>query len=34
MYKDAAEVRRQIAEFGLARVVDEVRPYGCLMAGD
>jgi RNA-splicing ligase RtcB len=33
-YKDAAEVRQQIAEFGLARVVDEIRPYGCLMAGD
>ena len=33
-YKDAEEVRQQIAEFGLARVVDEIRPYGCLMAGD
>jgi tRNA-splicing ligase RtcB len=33
-YKDAEEVKRQIAEFGLARVVDEIRPYGCLMAGD
>lgn len=33
-YKDAEEVKRQMAEFGLARVVDEIRPYGCLMAGD
>ena len=33
-YKDAAEVRRQIDEFKLATTVDEIRPYGCLMAGD
>ncbi|MEJ7667101.1 MAG: RtcB family protein [Hymenobacter sp.] len=33
-YKDAEEVKRQIAEFDLARVVDEIRPYGCLMTGD
>jgi len=33
-YKDAATVRRQTEEFGLARVVDEVQPYGCIMAGD
>ncbi|MGI4835007.1 MAG: RtcB family protein [Janthinobacterium lividum] len=33
-YKNAAEVRQQIAEFNLARVVDEIHPYGCLMAGD
>ena len=33
-YKNSQEVRQQIAEFGLARVVDEIRPYGCLMAGD
>jgi RNA-splicing ligase RtcB len=33
-YKNAAEVKRQIAEFGLARTVDEIRPYGCIMAGD
>jgi len=33
-YKNAAEVKRQITEFGLARTVDEIRPYGCIMAGD
>jgi RNA-splicing ligase RtcB len=33
-YKNAAEVKRQIAEFGLARTVDEIQPYGCIMAGD
>jgi len=27
-------VQRQIAEFKLARTVDEIRPYGCIMAGD
>jgi tRNA-splicing ligase RtcB len=33
-YKNAAEVKRQISEFKLARTVDEIRPYGCIMAGD
>lgn len=33
-YKNAASVRAQIAEYGLADVVDEVLPYGCIMAGD
>jgi tRNA-splicing ligase RtcB len=33
-YKNASEVKRQIAEFGLADIVDEVIPYGCIMAGD
>ena len=33
-YKNAEEVKRQITEFGLATVLDEVRPYGCIMAGD
>jgi RNA-splicing ligase RtcB len=33
-YKDAASVRRQIEYFGLADIVDEVMPYGCIMAGD
>lgn len=33
-YKNAAAVRSQIDEFGLAEVVDEVVPYGCIMAGD
>jgi tRNA-splicing ligase RtcB (3'-phosphate/5'-hydroxy nucleic acid ligase) len=33
-YKSAAAVRQQIGQFGLAEVVDEVLPYGCIMAGD
>jgi tRNA-splicing ligase RtcB (3'-phosphate/5'-hydroxy nucleic acid ligase) len=33
-YKNAAAVRRQIGEFGLAEVVDEIRPIGSVMAGD
>jgi RNA-splicing ligase RtcB len=33
-YKNADTVRRQIEHFGLAEVVDEVLPYGCIMAGD
>lgn len=33
-YKNAATVRRQIASFGLADVVDEIMPIGCIMAGD
>jgi len=33
-YKDAEEVKRQITEFDLAIILDEIRPYGCIMAGD
>lgn len=33
-YKDADAVRSQIEKFGLAEVVDEVLPYGSIMAGD
>lgn len=33
-YKNAAAVRDQMAEFGLGSVIDEVLPYGCIMAGD
>jgi tRNA-splicing ligase RtcB len=33
-YKNAASVRAQIARFALAEIVDEVLPYGCIMAGD
>jgi len=33
-YKSAATVRRQIADFGLAEVVDTIEPVGCIMAGD
>lgn len=33
-YKNADTVRSQMDEFGLGRVIDEVMPYGCIMAGD
>lgn len=33
-YKNAAAVRAQMDEFGLGTVIDEVMPYGCIMAGD
>ena len=33
-YKNAAAVRRQIEHYELAEIVDEVLPYGCIMAGD
>ncbi|MEL6235240.1 MAG: RtcB family protein [Pseudomonadota bacterium] len=33
-YKNAAEVRRQIAQFQLAEIVDEVLPFGAIMAGN
>lgn len=33
-YKNAAAVRSQIEHYGLAEIVDEVLPYGCIMAGD
>lgn len=33
-YKNATTVRNQMEEFGLGEVVDEVMPYGCIMAGD
>ena len=33
-YKNAATVRAQISEFGLADIVDEIQPFGCIMAGD
>jgi RNA-splicing ligase RtcB len=33
-YKNAAAVKRQIAEFGLAEIVEEIAPIGCIMAGD
>ncbi len=33
-YKNAASVRKQMDEFGLGNVVDEVMPYGSIMAGD
>ncbi|MFP2995189.1 RtcB family protein [Spongiivirga sp. MCCC 1A20706] len=33
-YKNAEAVRNQMEEFGLGTVIDEVMPYGCIMAGD
>jgi len=33
-YKNAASMRAQIADYGLAEVVDTVLPYGNIMAGD
>lgn len=33
-YKNAATVRSQMEQFGLGEVIDEVMPYGCIMAGD
>ncbi|MCB0634858.1 MAG: RtcB family protein, partial [Lewinella sp.] len=33
-YKNAQAVREQMKEFGLGTVLDEVIPYGCIMAGD
>jgi RNA-splicing ligase RtcB len=33
-YKNADAVKAQIAEFGLAEVVEEIMPYGSIMAGE
>lgn len=33
-YKDASKVKAQISRFGLATVVGEIQPRGCIMAGD
>jgi RNA-splicing ligase RtcB len=33
-YKDATKVKAQIAQFGLAHVVGEIQPRGCIMAGE
>jgi RNA-splicing ligase RtcB len=33
-YKDGPDVRRQMESMKLARVVDEIMPYGAIMAGD
>jgi len=32
-YKNAENVKNQIIKFGLGEVVDEILPYGCIMAG-
>ncbi len=33
-YKNADMVKRQMKELGLGEVLDEIMPYGCIMAGD
>ncbi|MBO2007527.1 RtcB family protein [Hymenobacter negativus] len=33
-YKNAEDVKRQITQFNLATIIDEIQPYGCIMAGD
>ena len=33
-YKNAENVKNQIVKFGLGEIVDEIMPYGCIMAGD
>lgn len=33
-YKNAKTVRAQMEAYGLGNVIDEVMPYGCIMAGD
>lgn len=33
-YKDATKVKAQIARFALASVIGEIRPRGCIMAGE
>ena len=33
-YKNAQNVRSQMEDYNLGKVIDEVMPYGCIMAGD
>ena len=33
-YKNAETLRKQMKDFSLGEVLDEVMPYGCIMAGD
>lgn len=33
-YKNADTVKKQMEEFQLGNIVDEIMPYGCIMAGD
>lgn len=33
-YKNAQSVKNQIELFGLGEIVDEIMPYGCIMAGN
>jgi len=32
-YKNAENVKKQIKQFGLGEIVDEILPFGCIMAG-
>jgi RNA-splicing ligase RtcB len=32
-YKNAESIKNQITQFGLGEIVDEIMPYGCIMAG-
>jgi tRNA-splicing ligase RtcB (3'-phosphate/5'-hydroxy nucleic acid ligase) len=33
-YKNAETVKQQMREFDLGKIVDEIMPYGCIMAGE
>jgi tRNA-splicing ligase RtcB len=33
-YKSASKVKQEIADFGLARIIGEISPQGCIMAGE
>ncbi len=33
-YKNAENVKKQIEQFGLGTIIDEIMPFGCIMAGD
>jgi RNA-splicing ligase RtcB len=33
-YKSAAKVKEQIGSFNLGTIIDEILPYGCIMAGE
>lgn len=33
-YKDANNIKSQMRKFNLGKIVDEIMPYGCIMAGD
>ncbi len=33
-YKNADEIKKQIVKYNLAKIEDEILPYGCIMAGE
>jgi len=33
-YKNVEHIKNQMQEFGLGEIMDEIIPYGCIMAGD